>query len=520
MPTIEATNTFGFTMLSLVVFLPTIGAIILAFLRHKREAARFFALGWSLLVFAISVPLLLSFNQDSAALQFYEFFAWIPAWGVQYSLGLDGISLWLVLLTTFMTPLAIWSTWNVEKNLPMFLMLILLQETGMLGVFLAQDLFLFYIFWEFTLIPMYFMIGIWGGQRRRYATIKFFLYTFAASIFMLIGIIVLGLLNFDYLAATGGNTNNAFWLPSLTRNIANFGLSELTLKLLFLAFFAAFAVKVPLWPVHTWLPDAHVEAPTAGSVILAAVLLKMGAYGLIRFNVQLFPEVALDWARPIAILAVIGIIYGAVLAFAQTDIKKLVAYSSVSHMGFIVLGIFALNPEGLAGSILQMVNHGLSTGALFLLVGMIYDRTHTRELADYSGLWRVVPVFIYFLLFAVMSSVGLPGLNGFVGEFVIMLAAFNSRIGWIITAVAAIGVILAAVYLLKMFQGIASGPLDERVHGHLPDLTRREIGILLPIFAVSLLIGLYSTLFFQPMQPAVRELANFVANSAPLLAGR
>lgn len=513
----QSVNQLNFTILSLVVFLPTIGAIILAFMRGKPETARMFALVWSLIVFAVSLPLMLYFKRDFVGMQFYEYFNWIPAWGVRYELGLDGISLWLVMLTTFMTPLAIWSAWNVEHKLNSFLMLILLQETGMLGVFLAQDLFLFYIFWEFTLIPIYFMIGIWGGQRRIYATVKFFLYTFAASVFMLLGIIALGLLNFRYLAQAGQPTETAFQLQSVMTNINQFGLSATTLKMLFLAFFVAFAVKVPVFPFHTWLPDAHVEAPTAGSVILAAVLLKMGAYGLIRFNVQLFPQIAAEWSRPIAVLAVIGIIYGAILAFGQTDIKKLVAYSSVSHMGFIVLGIFALNNEGLQGSILQMVNHGLSTGALFLLVGMVYERTHTRDLANYGGLWKVVPVFVFFLLFAVMSSVGLPGLNGFVGEFMTMLGAFNSRIGWTFVAVAAIGVILAAVYLLKMFQGMASGPFSERRTPHLTDLTRREVAILLPICALCLLIGLYPTYFFNAMETTVQAIAS---SAATVIAGR
>jgi NADH-quinone oxidoreductase subunit M len=514
------TNTLGFPILSLVVFLPAIGALILATLRGNRSAARTFALGWSLIVFAVSVPLLINFDRGASGMQFYEYLDWIPTWGVRYSLALDGVSLWLVLLTTFMTPLAIWSAWNVENKTSTFMLLILLQETGMIGVFLAQDLFLFYIFWEFTLIPMYFLIGIWGGPRRIYATVKFFLYTFTASVFMLLGIIALGLLNYRYLASVGQPTTTAFSLSSVMSNIANFGLSNLTLKLLFLSFFVAFAVKVPIWPFHTWLPDAHVEAPTAGSVILAAVLLKMGSYGMIRFNVQLFPQIATEWARPIAVLAVIGIIYGAILAYAQTDIKKLVAYSSVSHMGFIVLGIFALNQEGIQGAVLQMVNHGLSTGALFLLVGMVYERTHTRELADYGGLWRVVPVFIFFLLFATMSSVGLPGLNGFVGEFVIMLGSFNSRIGWTLTAVAAIGVILAAVYLLKMFQGVASGPYNERKLHHLTDLSRREVAIMLPIFVMILLIGLYSSYFFSAMGTTVRDIVAFVNNAVPTIAGR
>ncbi len=513
-------NQLNFPLLSLVVFLPSVGALILAFMRGRREQARVFALVWSVLVFAASVPLVLYFKSDVGGMQFYEYFNWIESWGVRYSLALDGISIWLVLLTTFMTPVAIWSAWNVEEGLNSFMMLILLQETGMLGVFLAQDLFLFYIFWEFTLIPMYFMIGMWGGPRRIYATIKFFIYTFAASVFMLLGIIALGLLNYRFLASAGQPTETAFSLQSVMANIGGFGLSETTLKMLFLAFFVAFAVKIPIWPLHTWLPDAHVEAPTAGSVILAAVLLKMGSYGMIRFNVQLFPQISAEWARPIALLAVIGIIYGAMLAFAQTDIKKLVAYSSVSHMGFIVLGIFSLNSQGLQGSVLQMVNHGLSTGALFLLVGMVYERTHTRELADYGGLWRVVPVFVFFLLFATMSSVGLPGLNGFVGEFVVMVGSFNSPIGWTYTAVAAVGVILAAVYLLKMFQGIASGPYNERKTPHLSDLNRREVAILLPICALILVIGLYPTYFFGAMEKTVADLVAFVANAVPAVAAQ
>ncbi|HEY1014102.1 MAG TPA: NADH-quinone oxidoreductase subunit M [Herpetosiphonaceae bacterium] len=516
----NAVNQLGFPILSLVVFLPALGGLLLLAIRRP-EQARVFALAWSLIVFAVSLPLLISFQREHVGIQYHEFFDWIPGWGIQYRLALDGISLWLVLLTTFMTPLAIWSAWKVDKKLNSFLMLILLQETGMLGVFLAQDLFLFYIFWEFTLIPMYFMIGIWGGPRRIYATIKFFLYTFAASVFMLLGIIALGLLNYRYLSATNPQlVAEAFNLQSITANMGQLGLSPVETKLLFLAFFIAFAVKVPIWPVHTWLPDAHVEAPTAGSVILAAVLLKMGAYGMIRFNVQLFPQVAAEWARPIAVLAIIGIIYGAWLAYAQTDIKKLVAYSSVSHMGFIVLGIFALNREGIAGSVLQMVNHGLSTGALFLLVGMVYERQHTRELADYGGLWKVTPVFVFFLLFATMSSVGLPGLNGFIGEFTVMAGTFNSQLGWTFTAFAAIGVILAAVYLLKMFQGVASGPLDARKNGGLRDLTGREVALLLPICAAILAIGLYSSYFFSAMDTTVRELVTFVTNNAPTLAGR
>jgi NADH-quinone oxidoreductase subunit M len=375
----------------------------------------------------------------------------------------------------------------------------LLLEVGMLGVFLAQDLFLFYIFWEFTLVPMYFLIGIWGGPRRIYAAIKFFLYTMAGSILMLLAILWLGIYQ------------GTFSVPDL---ITRGGIPGDIQLWLFLAFAAAFAIKVPMWPLHSWLPDAHVEAPTAGSVILAGVLLKMGTYGFLRFNLPMFPEAVVKAAPWMALLAVIGIIYGAAVSYAQKDIKKLVAYSSVSHLGFVMLGLFALNPQGIEGGILQMINHGLSTGALFLLVGMIYEQTHTREFSVYGGLWKIMPVYGSVMLIVALSSMGLPGLNGFIGEFAILLGAFgSSAIGspWF-AGIAAAGVIMAAVYILYMFQKIFLGPegsIVEEVkkHGHaLRDLNAREIVTIVPLLVLIFWIGLYPKPFFELISPAVEKL--------------
>jgi NADH-quinone oxidoreductase subunit M len=424
----------------------------------------------------------------------------VAGWNISYALGVDGLSILLVLLTTFLTPIAILSTWTaVEERVKDFMLFFLLLEVGMLGVFLAQDLFLFYIFWEFTLVPMYFLIGIWGGPRRIYAAIKFFLYTMAGSILMLLAILWLGV------------HQGTFSVPDL---MAKGGIDPHTQLWLFIAFAAAFAIKVPMWPLHSWLPDAHVEAPTAGSIILAGVLLKMGTYGFLRFNIPLFPQAAVQAAPWMALLAVIGIIYGAAVSYAQKDIKKLVAYSSVSHLGFVMLGLFALNAQGVEGGILQMINHGLSTGALFLLVGMVYEQTHTREFSVYGGLWKIMPVFGVFMLIVSLSSMGLPGLNGFVGEFTILLGAFGSKaIGspWF-AGVAALGVILAAVYILYMFQKIFLGPegsIVEEVkkHGHaLRDLNAREIITTVPLLVFIFWIGLYPKPFFDLMAPAVTKL--------------
>jgi NADH-quinone oxidoreductase subunit M len=489
--------------LTLLTFFPLVGILILLFIPSDRKnTLRWVTLGTTIVTFLLSLWVLSMFDPSNPNLQLEARYNWIQVagWNIQYYLGVDGLSILLVLLTTFLTPISILSTWtSVEDRVKDFMLFFLLLEIGMTGVFLAQDLFLFYIFWEFTLVPMYFLIGIWGGPRRIYAAIKFFLYTMAGSILMLLAILWLGIY--------GGT----FSVPEL---IAQGNIPADVQMWLFLAFAAAFAIKVPMWPLHSWLPDAHVEAPTAGSVILAGVLLKMGTYGFLRFNIPLFPQAAVQAAPWIALLATIGIIYGAAVSYAQGDVKKLVAYSSVSHLGFVMLGLFALNPQGIAGAILQMVNHGLSTGALFLLVGMIYEQTHTRELNVYGGLWKITPVFATIMLIVALSSMGLPGLNGFVGEFTILLGAFGSLAinnAWF-AAISALGVIMAAVYILFMFQKMFLGPQGEVVeeaqhHGRsLRDLNWREIATIAPILLFIFWIGLYPKPFFTLMAPTIDKL--------------
>ena len=497
--------------LTLLTFLPLVGILILFFIPSSaKNTLRWVALGTSLVVFALSLWVLGMFDASNPDLQLVAQYDWIQVagWNIQYYMGVDGLSILLVLLTAFLTPISILSTWTaVEERVKDFMIFFLLLEVGMTGVFLAQDLFLFYIFWEFTLVPMYFLIGIWGGPRRIHAAIKFFLYTMAGSILMLLAILWLGIY--------GGT----FSVPEL---IEQGNIPAGVQMWLFLAFTAAFAIKVPMWPLHSWLPDAHVEAPTAGSVILAGVLLKMGTYGFLRFNIPLFPQAAIQAAPWIALFATIGIIYGAAVSYAQADVKKLVAYSSVSHLGFVMLGMFALNPQGIAGAILQMINHGLSTGALFLLVGMIYEQTHTREIKVYGGLWKITPVFGAIMLIVALSSMGLPGLNGFVGEFTILLGAFGSQaIGnaWY-AAISALGVIMAAVYILYMFQKMFLGPQGEIVdevkhHGHsIRDLNWREIGIMVPILILIFWIGLYPKPFFTLMAPSVDKLVAALQTAA------
>jgi NADH-quinone oxidoreductase subunit M len=483
--------------LSLVTFIPAAGALLILLLPRGRDAvAKGVALGVSLLAFAVSIPLWTGFDNASADYQFVEQRAWMPTLGISYHLGIDGISLLLVLLTTFLMPLVLLSAWHaIETRVREFAITMLLLETGMLGVFVALDLFLFYIFWEAMLIPMYLIIGIWGGPHRVYAAVKFVLYTLAGSLLMLVAILAL---YFQYGAATGTYT---FDLPALVQFVVPPGRTQ---TLLFLAFALAFAIKVPMFPFHTWLPDAHTEAPTAGSVILAGVLLKMGTYGFLRFCLPLFPHASLAFAPWIFALAVIGIIYGAWVATVQPDIKKLVAYSSVSHLGFVMVGLFTLTPEGLVGGIIQMVNHGLSTGALFLIVGMLYERRHTRLISEFGGLWKVVPAMSVLFLIVCLSSLGLPGLNGFVGEFLVLIGAF--QVDRALAAFSTTGIIFAAVYLLWMYQRVMFGEVTVEANRRLTDLTPREWVVLAPVLVFIIWIGVHPITFTATTEASVQAL--------------
>ena len=493
-------------LLSAIVFLPALGAllILLTVPRSGDETLRWSGLVVSVATFVLSVPVWIRFEGTDPDMQFEEALSWMPSLGVGYHVGVDGISVLLVLLTTFLMPLALASAWHaIEERTKEFVVAMLLLETGMLGVFVSLDLFLFFVFWEAMLIPMYFVIGVWGGANRVYAAVKFVLYTMVGSALMLVAILAL---YYQHGAATGTYT---FDLPTLARFVLAPGAPQ---TLMFLAFALAFAIKVPLFPFHTWLPDAHVEAPTAGSVILAGVLLKMGTYGFLRFCLPLFPDASVDLGPWVFALAVIGIVYGALVSTVQPDLKKLVAYSSVSHLGFVMLGLFTLTPQGVVGGVIQMVNHGLSTGALFLMVGMIYERRHTRLISEFGGLWAVIPAFSALFLVVCLSSLGLPGLNGFVGEFLVLVGAFTVN-KWL-AAAATTGIIFAAVYLLWMYQRVAFGEIRHEANRRLADLTPREWAVLVPLLVFIVWIGVYPKTFTSKTEATVQALIAEVESKA------
>ncbi len=504
------------TLASVLLFMPLVGMLVILFLREDTQLSyiKWSAFATSMLAFGASILMWLGFDASQPGLQLVQRGEWIPSAGISYYVGVDGVSILLILLTTFIMPIAILSSFRAHVleergRQKLYYAFMLLLEFAMLGVFMAQDLFLFYIFWEITLVPMYFLIGIWGSDQRIYAAVKFFLYTMAGSILMLLAILYVGI------------NAGTFSVPDIVAGVQSGAISFpfdgifSTQSFLFLGFLIAFAIKVPVWPFHSWLPDAHVQAPTAGSVILAGVLLKLGTYGIVRFCLPLFPQASVAWAPIVAVLAVIGIIYGAWVSYAQTDVKKLVAYSSISHLGFVVLGIFALNAQGIQGGILQMVNHGISTGGLFLLVGMLYERRHTKAIDAFGGIWKVLPVFGGISLVITLSSMGLPGLNGFVGEFTILLGTFGSDyLGFFFAMFATLGVILAAVYMLYMFQKVFMGEVVSEENKNLERLHWQELAVLIPIVIVIFWIGIQPAPFFGAMDSSVNQLVQTVTTAA------
>jgi NADH-quinone oxidoreductase subunit M len=498
-------------LLTISWLLPVAGALLLLFIGNadgRRDGLiRWVSLAIAVATFGVTLALWAGFDSSSPGFQFVERHPWIPTFGIDYYLGIDGISLLLVVLTSFLSPVALLSSWgSIERKVKEFSIFMLALEGAMIGVFVSLDLFLFYVFWDAMLVPMYFLIGIWGYDQRIYAAIKFMLYTMAGSVLMLIAILGLAYL---HSVATGSYSFDLLRLYTLD-------IPPRTQAWFFLAFTVAFAIKVPLFPFHTWLPDAHVQAPTAGSVILAGVLLKMGTYGLLRFSFPLFPDAATYFAPALAVLAVIGIVYGALVAMVQPDMKKLVAYSSVSHLGFVVLGICAMNVQGVQGAVYQMLAHGVSTGGLFLIVGMLSDRRHTRLISEFGGLKAVVPRLTAAFMIITLASIGLPGLNGFIGEFLIMLGAFRWDPRYVF--VAGLGVILSAVYMLWMFQRVYYGEITHEENATLRDLLPREWAAVIPLCAMAIVMGVFPTLFLRPMEASVNAVIERVQQSRTLRA--
>lgn len=493
-------------ILNIVCYLPIVGMILILFVKRDNETAiKWIANITAFVGFLVSIPLLTSFNDpryiDSNGFRFTYEHAWIPQIGATYRFGIDGISMLLILLTTLLGIIAILSSWTAIKDrVKEYYAFMLLLQTGMLGVFMSLDFLVFYVFWEVMLVPMYFLIGVWGGPRKLYAAIKFFLYTLAGSVLMLVGILAIyfyqhditGIYSFDILAfqKLGFPTGLQYWV--------------------FLAFFVGFAIKVPMFPFHTWLPDAHVEAPTAGSVILAGVLLKMGTYGFVRFSLPMFPWATMHFMKPLLILSLIGIIYGALVAMMQKDMKSLVAYSSVSHLGFVMLGVFAVTPVALQGGVLQMINHGISTGALFLIVGIVYERRHTRMIAEYGGLSHIMPVYATIFLIMTLSSIGMPVLNGFIGEFYILQGTFAAPGLWPYAALAVIGIVLGAAYMLWLYQRVMFGKLENPLNKALPDLNMREVVIFVPLVILAFWIGIYPGYFTKYLEEPVNAIVERV----------
>ena len=492
-------NTLDYPILTVTTFLPLAGSFVILLLR--REAiVKWFALATTISTFVVSLPVYKHFDKETYKMQFAEIYPWIPTWNIHYKVGVDGISVLFIMLVAILSILCVTVSWKaIQTKTKEFFISLLIMETAMIGIFISLNVFLFYLFWELTLIPMFFLIGVWGGSKRVYAAIKFVLFMLAGSVFMLVGIIVL--------YYEGGRT---FDMLELSKVIYPTGLQ----LWLFLAFFAAFAVKMPMFPIHTWLPDAHTEAPTAGSVILAGVMLKMGAYGFLRFSLPMFPHAVKVLFIPLLILSVTAIIYGAYVTLMQKDMKRLIAYSSVSHMGFVTLGLFTLNQTGVEGGLLQMINHGVITGALFLCIGMIYERTHTRMIEDYGGLSKTVPIYIVFFTIFTLAAIGLPGMNAFVGEFLIISGAFKANM--IIAAFSIFGVVLGVTYMVWLYYRVALNEINSSSQSHLFDLDWREIATLVPLVVLVFLIGVQPGILLSYMHVSVEHLLEQVHTVVPL----